>query len=189
LLEKQYEGVPARTNPALQESVKERIAQMSLAPVIEAGLIIQLHILAATIALVVGPFALWRKRRDKVHKMLGYTWVTSMGLAALISFAIPSEFSPIGFGPIHLLSIYALYGLWVAMRAIYRRDIALHKLVMENVYVRGLALAGAFNFLPGRTTARSLIPETPEIGYVIIAAVLVWALTPLVLRKRAQQPS
>ncbi len=161
---------------------------MSFAPVIEAGFVIQLHIVSALIALVVGPFALWRKRRDRVHKVLGYIWVTSMGFAALISFAIPSVFSPIGFGPIHLLSIYGLYGLWVAMRAIFRKDVVLHKTVMENVYVRGLALAGALNFLPGRTSARSLIPETPEIGYVIIAVVVIWAFTPLILNSRAPRP-
>jgi protein-S-isoprenylcysteine O-methyltransferase Ste14 len=68
------------------------------------------------------------------------------------------------------------------MRAIYRRNISEHREVMQHLYVRGVMLAGAFNFLPGRTAQRSLIPETPELGYVIIAAVMVWAFLPLVRR-------
>ena len=73
------------------------------------------------------------------------------------------------------------------MRAIYRRDIVEHRMVMENIYVRGLALAGAFNFLPGRTTQRSLIPDTPELGYVVIAAAIIWAFVPLIRAKRARR--
>ena len=158
---------------------------MSLDPFLEANLQIQLHVIAATLALFLGPIALWRRRRDRLHKVVGYIWVVAMGSAALIAFSIPSHFSPIGLGPIHLLAVYALWGIFVAMRAIYRRDIKEHKAVMENLYVRGLALAGALNFLPGRTSARALIPDSPELGYVIIAAVLLWAFVPL-LRGRAR---
>ncbi len=152
---------------------------MSLDPFLTASLQIQMHVMTAFLALCLGPVVLWRKRRDRVHKTLGYIWVVAMGSAAIISFWIPSHFTPIGFGPIHLLSLYGLSGLYIALRAIYRRDIATHKQVMENLYVRGVALAGAFNFLPGRSTQRSLIPDTPELGYVIIGAVLIWAFVPV----------
>ena len=160
---------------------------MTLEPFLEAGPVIQMHVVTATLALVLGPFALWRKRRDRVHKVLGYTWVTAMTAAALSALAIPSHFTPFGAGPIHLLALYALWGLHIAMRAVWRRDITEHRLVMENIYVRGLALAGALNFLPGRSTQRSLIPETPELGYVIIAVVLIWAFAPLVQRSSVFQ--
>lgn len=153
---------------------------MTLEPLLAASPTIQLHVIAATLALALGPIALWRSKRDRMHKIIGYVWVLAMASAALISFAIPSHFSPIGLGPIHLLSVYGLFGIYVAMRAIYRRDIATHKLVMQNLYVRGVALAGGFNFLPGRTTQRSLIPDTPELGYVIVAAILIWAFVPVI---------
>lgn len=155
---------------------------MTFEPFLEASPAIQLHASAAFLALLLGPVALWRKRRDRVHKVVGYTWVVVMGLAALTAFAIPSHFTPIGLGPIHLLAVYALFGLYVAMRAIYRGNIREHKMTMENIYVRGVALAGAFNFLPGRTSQRALIPEAPELGYVIIAVVLIWAFAPLLRR-------
>lgn len=159
---------------------------MTFQPFLDAPAEVQFHAAAAFLALVLGPLALWRRRRDRAHKVVGYVWVLAMGTTALSAFAIPSHFSPIGLGPIHLLAVYALWGIFVAMRAIYRRDVAEHKAVMENLFVRGLALAGAFNLLPGRTSARSLIPETPELGYAVIAVVAVWAFLPLVRRRGNQ---
>lgn len=137
--------------------------------------VLQIHIVTAVVALLLGPFVLWRKRRDRFHKLGGYVWVLAMGVTSVVSFFIPSHFTPMGVGPIHGLSVYALFGLWIAMQAVFQRNIALHKEVMQNLYVRGLCLAGAFNFLPGRTTQKALIPDTPELGYVIIAMVVLWA--------------
>ena len=165
---------------------------MTLDPFLQTLPQIQIHAAFGALALLLGPFVLWRRKRDRMHKSLGYVWVLAMGLCALGGLFIPSHFTPWGIGPIHALSIYALWGLFVAMRAIYRRNIREHREVMQNLYVRGVMLAGAFNFLPGRTTGRttqrSLIPETPELGYVIIAVVLVWAFLPLVRRAFSAQP-
>lgn len=158
---------------------------MTLAPLLAASFAIQIHVALALVALVLGPFVLWRQRRDRAHKVMGYVWVCVLGGAALVSFAITSPFTPIGLSPIHLLSVYALFGIYVAMRAIYRRDVATHRQVMQNLYVRGAALAGAFNFLPGRTMQRILIPDTPALGYVVIAAVLLRAFWPIVRRRGA----
>ncbi|MGR3491992.1 MAG: DUF2306 domain-containing protein [Shimia sp.] len=153
---------------------------MTFEPFLTAPLTIQIHAALAFTALVLGPVALWRRRRDRLHKVVGYVWVLGMGGAALSALAIPSHFSPIGLGPIHLLSVYALWGIVVAMRAVFARDIATHKATMEAMYVRGLCLAGAFNLLPGRTSARSLIPDAPWIGFIVIALVFAWAFWPLV---------
>ena len=158
---------------------------MTLEPFLAAPLPVQIHIVAAMEALIFGPLVIWRTRRDRLHKVLGYVWVMALGVAAVVSFAITSPFSPIGLSPIHLLSVYALYGLWVAMRAILQGRVILHQQVMQNLYVRGVALAGAFNFLPGRTTQRILIPDMPELGYAIIAVVLVWAFVPMLRARRA----
>ena len=160
---------------------------MTLDPFLQTLPQIQIHAGFGVIALLLGPFVLWRRKRDRTHKVLGYVWVLAMGLCALGGLFIPSHFTPWGIGPIHALSIYALLGLFVAMRAIYRRNIAEHREVMQNLYVRGVMLAGAFNFLPGRTMQRSLIPDAPELGYVIIAAVLFWAFLPLMRRALGAQ--
>ncbi|MEL7091697.1 MAG: DUF2306 domain-containing protein [Pseudomonadota bacterium] len=148
-------------------------------PLMQAGWVVQAHVLLALLALALGPVALWRKRRDMMHKSVGYVWVVALAGAALVSFAIPSSFTPFGAGPIHLLSVYALGSLWVAMRAIWRRDVARHRAVMESLYVRGVVLAGAFTLLPGRVLQRSLIPDAPELGFAVMAAVLVWVASPV----------
>ena len=66
---------------------------------------------AALVAHFLGPFALDRARRDRLHKVLGYTWVLAMAITALSSFFIHS-FPVIGpFSPIHLLALFALWSL------------------------------------------------------------------------------
>lgn len=160
---------------------------MSIEPLTGLTPALYIHISGALLALGLGPLVLWRKRRDALHKRLGYVWVLAMGLTALSGFAIPSHFTAIGLGPIHLLSAYALSGLYVAMRAILRRDVATHSQVMQNLYVRGVGLAGAFNFLPGRTMQRAMIPDVPELGYVLIGAALVWAFVWPVVKQRRRR--
>ena len=58
---------------------------MTLQPYLDASLIVQVHVIAAAMALFIGPFVLWRKRRDRLHKVLGYIWVLSFGFAAFIA--------------------------------------------------------------------------------------------------------
>lgn len=153
---------------------------MTLTPILELPFQIQMHAAAAMIALVLGPVALWRKRRDTIHKTTGYIWVVAMAIVAISSFFIPSHFTPIGLGPIHGLAVYAAWGLFDAMRAIYRRDIAQHRDIMQNLYMRGILIAGAFNFLPGRSFQRAFIQDAPELGFALIGVVVVIAFwTPL----------
>lgn len=162
---------------------------MTLEPILTTTLAIQVHILAALPALLLGPIALWRKRRDRVHKVVGYIWVVAMAATAFTSFFIPSEFTSIGVGPIHALSVYGLWGLFLAMHAIFEGNVKLHKQVMTNIYVRGVAIAGAFNFLPGRTMQRVLIPDQHVIGYVIVAVTLLWVFWPVIGRLQRVQVS
>lgn len=141
---------------------------MSLLPLIDATPIIQLHVGAAATALVLGPFALYRARRDRLHKIQGYVWVLAMGVVAVSSFWIHS-FAVIGpFSPIHGLAIFTLWSLYTALRHVFAGRIALHRLVMRNLYWYGLIIAGLFNFLPGRTTNRIFFGQTPELGYLVL---------------------
>ena len=94
---------------------------MSLDPILTASLTIQLHVLGAILAIAVGPFALLRKSRDRVHKIAGYIWVVAMYLAAGSSLFI-SEGAMLGpFGPIHILSFLTLFSLTRGMMAIFPR--------------------------------------------------------------------
>lgn len=151
---------------------------MTLLPLLNASPIIQLHVATATLALLLGPFALYGRRKGRAHKVQGYVWVMAMAVTALSSFGIHS-FALIGpFSPIHLLALFALWSLFEGMRHIFAGRVTLHQIVMRSLYWRGLCLAGLANFLPGRTTNRMFFPETPDAGYVVIAlgvAALIWA--------------
>lgn len=141
---------------------------MNLSPVIDASPIIQIHMCAALVAMGLGPIALYRRRRDRNHKVIGYIWVLAMALTALSSFAIHS-FALIGpFSPIHLLACLALWSLWVGVAQIRAGQVAAHQATMESLYWRGLCVAGLFNFLPGRVVNRTLFGESSDVGYGVI---------------------
>ena len=161
---------------------------MSLLPYTEAGIIIQLHIIGALLSVTLGPIAIYRRKRDRTHKVVGYIWVVSMATVALSSFGITS-FGVVGpFSPIHLLSILALGTLYYAMRAIFRGDVLAHKAALKSLYWNGLLIAGLFNFLPDRATARVIFGENDELGLYVLAAGATFLIArALVLRKKNQR--
>ena len=152
---------------------------MNVAPFLDLPLYIQLHAASASLAILIGPIAIYRKRRDRLHKTTGYVWVFAMVTVALTGLFIPSFGLSViwHLGPIHLFVALTLITLWHGMRAIFRGDIVAHRAAFSGLYWHGLLIAGLFNFLPGRMTNRSLFPDNPEIGYVVLAvgcASIVW---------------
>jgi len=158
---------------------------MTLAPLLDAPLIIQTHVLVAVPALMLGPVALWRRRRDGLHRGIGRIWVLSMTALALTGLLIPSEgLALIGpFGPIHALSILTLWGLWAGVAHARAGRIAAHRAQMRWMYLGALAVAGAFTFMPGRRLHAVLFQDTPHLAWpalvlVLLAVVLVWRRVP-----------
>ena len=64
---------------------------MTLDPILSAPLLIQLRVAAALPALLPGPFALFRNRRDRWHKRPGYDRTVSMLVLAVSGFFIPAR--------------------------------------------------------------------------------------------------
>lgn len=165
---------------------------MTLTPLLSAAPHIQIHALAAMIALVLGPFALYSRRRDLWHKVIGRVWMGAMLVAVLSSFLI-LDMGLIGpFSPIHLLSVLALWAMWSALRAIRAGQVARHRATLQGLYWRGVVVAGLFNFLPtGRVVNRMVFPDKPELGYWVIglglAALAVQALWALQMRPTKQR--
>ena len=109
------------------------------------------HALAAFAAVIIGAIQLWMRKGGSVHRIMGYIWVALMATVALSSFFI-HELGLVGaFSPIHLLSIFTLWSLYMAIRAAKDRRISAHRRWMQNLYVMALLITGAFTFLPGRT--------------------------------------
>ena len=109
------------------------------------------HSLAAFAAVIIGAAQLWMRKGARVHRIIGYIWVALMAIVALSSFFI-HEIRLVGaFSPIHLLSIFTLLSLYMAILAAKDWRINAHRRWMQNLYVMALLITGAFTFLPGRT--------------------------------------
>lgn len=144
---------------------------MTLDPLLAAPLAVQVHVAFAIVALPVGPFALFRTRRDKLHKALGYMWVAAILGLAISGFFIPSSLPMIGsFGPIHLLCLFAIWGVADGVRLIRRGDVRGHLLAMQSVWFGAVGVAGLLTLLPGRTLNRVLFGGAPEVSLSLIAS-------------------
>lgn len=140
---------------------------MTLDPILSASFVIQLHVASAICAVTLGPMALLRRSRDVWHRRLGYTWVLTMAITAVSSFWISDQpvFGP--FGPIHILSVITLVGLWRSIAAAKRKDIVAHRRGMETLYFWAMGIAGLFTFLPGRRMNGVFFANMPIAGFVI----------------------
>lgn len=123
---------------------------MNLAPLLDAPLAIQIHVAAVLPAAILGLYMFGARKGTPVHRLLGKVWLGLMVLAAASSFFIHTINLFLGFSPIHLLSVYVLYGSWQAIRAARLHRIREHRLNVIGMYVGGIAIAGGFTLLPGR---------------------------------------
>ncbi|MEO0636439.1 MAG: DUF2306 domain-containing protein, partial [Pseudomonadota bacterium] len=110
---------------------------------------IWIHLCTIVPALVIGAYVLWRRKGDRIHKLLGRLWVGLMVVAAISSFWIMEIRD--GFSPIHALSAYTLFsvtaGVWVIRTGDNRvRAIRLHRNFMQSLYATGILIAGGFTF-------------------------------------------
>jgi uncharacterized membrane protein len=149
---------------------------MTLDPFLTATPHLQVHIVSALIGLTLGPIVLYHPRRDRLHKVLGYVWVTAMAAVAISAFWIEAFWSPFYFGPLHGFALLTLWSLWHGVRAAVARDFKTHRAVFRSLYSNGLIIAGTLTFLPGRTINHIVFEERAELGWVVIAALLAWVL-------------
>lgn len=111
--------------------------------------VIQLHIAAALMALLLGTVQLVGIKGTGLHRLIGWTWVIAMATVAVSSLFI-RQINPGSFSLIHLLSGWTLIALPMALFAIRRGQVARHARGMTWTFVGGLIIAGAFTFMPGR---------------------------------------
>jgi uncharacterized membrane protein len=148
----------------------------TLAPLLAAAPVVQVHVAAALIALALAPVILIRRKGGVVHRWLGRVWVVAMTVAALSSFWI-QDIRLIGpWSPIHLLSVLTLASLAIGLRAAIRRDIATHRKIMESLAFWALGVTGLFTLLPGRDMNAVLFGDDSWAGFgaTATAVALVW---------------
>ena len=85
-----------------------RVDSISLKPLLEAPLAIQIHAFAALSAFLLGVVQLARVKGTRTHRALGYTWVGLMVFVAASSMLIHELRQWGNFSLIHLLSVFTL---------------------------------------------------------------------------------
>ncbi len=111
--------------------------------------VIQLHIAAALLALLLGTVQLVGIKGTGLHRLIGWSWVIAMVTVAVSSLFI-RQINPGAFSWIHLLSGWTLIALPMAIFAIRKGRVGSHASGMTWTFVGGLIVAGAFTLLPGR---------------------------------------
>jgi uncharacterized membrane protein len=112
-------------------------------------LTIQIHILAATSAFAVGAAILFKPKGTGFHRTLGWAWVLAMAVTAISSLFI-TELKHGALSFIHLFSGWTIIALPMAIYAIRRGKVAIHRSVMTGLFFGGLVIAGLLTFVPGR---------------------------------------
>ena len=123
---------------------------MSLAPLLDAMAPIPLHAFAAMAAFVLGVVQFAAPKGTLPHRTLGWIWVALMAVVAASSFWI-HQIRLVGpWSPIHLLSIFVLITVPLAVWRAHQHRVADHRRIMISVFSGALVIAGLFTLLPGR---------------------------------------
>jgi uncharacterized membrane protein len=123
---------------------------MNLSPLLEAAPAIPVHAFAAMSAFVLGLVQFAAPKGTLPHRTIGFIWVGLMLLVAGSSFWI-NYLRWVGpWGPIHLLSIFALVMLPLAVWKAHSHQVAAHRRIMISLFAGALIIAGLLTLLPGR---------------------------------------
>jgi uncharacterized membrane protein len=123
---------------------------MSVAPLLDAAPAIPLHAFAAMTAFVLGLVQFAAPKGTWPHRTLGWIWVGLMASVAVSSFWI-HQIRLLGpWSPIHLLSIFTLAMLPLAVWRARMHRVADHRRIMILTFSGALVAAGLFTLLPGR---------------------------------------
>jgi len=123
---------------------------MSLAPLLNAAPAIPVHAFAAMTAFALGVVQFAAPKGTLPHRTIGWIWVCLMAAVAVSSFWI-HQIRLVGlWSPIHLLSIFTLVVLPLALWRAHQHRVADHRRIMISLFAGALVLAGLFTLVPGR---------------------------------------
>ena len=123
---------------------------MSLARLLDAAPIIQVHAFSAIAAFALGIVQLAAPKGTLPHRTLGWMWVVLMVIVAASSFWIHELRLWGPWSPIHLLAIFTLAMLPLAVLHARRHRVGRHRNAMIAIFASALVVAGLFTLMPGR---------------------------------------
>jgi uncharacterized membrane protein len=130
--------------------VRVSAPSFDIAPLLAAPLSVQVHVAAAMAGLAIGVVIFLLPKGTGFHRLLGWSWVSSMIVVAATSVAMIADFRS-GVNALHVFTAVTVVSLWAGLTGIRRGDVRRHAASMIGLYVGGLLIAGVFAFIPGRT--------------------------------------
>jgi uncharacterized membrane protein len=123
---------------------------MTLEPLLRASLSIQLHAFAAMGAFVLGAAQLAAPKGTLPHRIVGSIWVVLMLIVSISAFFIHQLQIWGPWSPIHLLAVFTLVMLPVAVWQAHKQAVEKHRRAMLGLFFGAVLIAGLFAFMPGR---------------------------------------
>jgi uncharacterized membrane protein len=123
---------------------------MSPAPLLSASPAIQFHAFAAMAAFGLGLVQLAAPKGTLPHRTVGWIWVALMVVVSVSAFFVHEIRLWGSWSPIHLLALFTLVVLPLAVWHAHRHEVEKHRNRMVALFVGALVIAGVFTFLPGR---------------------------------------
>jgi uncharacterized membrane protein len=123
---------------------------MTLAPLLAADGAIRLHAFAAMAAFVLGVVQIGAPKGTIPHRTIGWVWVALMLAVGVSAFWIHTIRLWGPWSPIHLLAIFTLVMLPVAVLHARRHRVQQHRIAMLSLFFGALVIAGLFTLFPGR---------------------------------------
>lgn len=116
----------------------------------QASLAIQIHILVAVGAFLLGAYILLRRKGTTAHKMAGRIFGILMIVTATTAIFI-RELNDGSFSWIHIFVPITFIGLYQLVSSIRKGNVKAHKRHVLTLYFAALLIPGFFAFMPGRT--------------------------------------
>jgi uncharacterized membrane protein len=108
-----------------------------------------LHLATIGVALTLTPLMLLRRRGDRLHRRLGWIWVSAMFLTAFLSLNIHLV-NRGGFSIIHILSVWTMIQVPIIVWSAKNHKIEKHRSSVRGMVLGALLIAGFFTFPFGR---------------------------------------
>jgi len=123
---------------------------MTLAPLLAADSAVRLHAFAAMAAFALGVVQLSAPKGTIPHRAVGWVWVLLMLGVSISAFWIHKIRLWGPWSPIHLLAIFTLVMLPIAVLHARRHRVEGHRWTMIGIFGGALVIAGVFTLFPGR---------------------------------------
>jgi uncharacterized membrane protein len=131
-------------------ALSQETIPVTLAPLLHASPAIQVHAFAAMTVFALGVVQLSAPKGTLPHRTVGWIWVALMVVVSVSAFFIHELRIWGQWSPIHLLAIFTLAMLPLAVWRAHIHAVAQHRRAMQGLFFGALVIAGLFTFLPGR---------------------------------------